>query len=258
MTQHRVIARNWATASSNRIHSDEVAAQYGFRGGLVPGVTTIAYLIPAVVGAHGDPWLSSGRLTVRLTTPVYDGEAVAVFAEPDGAVRMVGEAGDDDRVVASASGPPDPAPHPDRFRQGDVPAERPHASPKTLVPGTVLATCRHLSSRADEGAYLDAVNEAVRFDSIHPGWLLLDANEVLSSTVRLGPWIHVGSDMHVLRAVHDGEVLESRAVVTAEYERKGHRLVDLDVLTLADGEPALLVHHRAIYRLRRADAATAP
>ena len=44
------IAFNQATDSENRIHSDEVARQYGFRGGLVPGVTVFAYLVhPALV-----------------------------------------------------------------------------------------------------------------------------------------------------------------------------------------------------------------
>ena len=33
--------------SENRIHSDEVAREYGFRGGLVPGVVVAAYANPA-------------------------------------------------------------------------------------------------------------------------------------------------------------------------------------------------------------------
>ena len=41
----RVVARNDAEASENRIHDDRVAAEYGFRGGLVPGVTVYAYLL---------------------------------------------------------------------------------------------------------------------------------------------------------------------------------------------------------------------
>ena len=49
------VAWNPVPDSENRIHSDEGARQYGFRGGLVPGVTVSAYLIhPAWVGF--EPW----------------------------------------------------------------------------------------------------------------------------------------------------------------------------------------------------------
>ena len=36
---HTLRAHNDAAASANKIHDDAVAAQYGFRGGLVPGVS---------------------------------------------------------------------------------------------------------------------------------------------------------------------------------------------------------------------------
>jgi hypothetical protein len=39
-SSHRVVARNSATESENRIHADGVARKYGFKGSLVPGVTT--------------------------------------------------------------------------------------------------------------------------------------------------------------------------------------------------------------------------
>lgn len=253
MSAHTVVARNWATESSNRIHADDVAAQYGFRGGLVPGVTTIAYLVPAVVAALGHEWMAGGRLNVRLSLPVYDGETVTALADELGSVRMVGTAGDDDRVSASASLEHEPAPDPTTFPVAAVPAQRPPAGPDALAAGTVLGTLHHEASGEAVIRYLGAINEQPSLsssDAVHPGWLLLDANDALAKSVVLGPWIHVGSDLHLLRAVRAGEPLEVRSIVTAEYERKGHRLVELDVLTLAAGEPALLVHHTAIYQLR--------
>jgi hypothetical protein len=41
---YSVVAFNTATASTNKIHDDQVAQQLGFRGGLVPGVDVYAYL----------------------------------------------------------------------------------------------------------------------------------------------------------------------------------------------------------------------
>jgi hypothetical protein len=48
-----------------------------------------------------------------------------------------------------------------------------------------------------------------------------------------------------------GEALSIRARVAANYEKKGHRFVDLHALVLANGaRPIAHVLHTAIYRLR--------
>jgi hypothetical protein len=43
------IAFNTAPDSENRIHGDELAKEYGFEGGLVPGVTISAYKVHPVI-----------------------------------------------------------------------------------------------------------------------------------------------------------------------------------------------------------------
>jgi len=48
-----VRANNTSSASENKIHDDSVARQYGFSGGLVPGVDIYAYMTHPVV-ACGD------------------------------------------------------------------------------------------------------------------------------------------------------------------------------------------------------------
>ena len=66
-----VIANNFAFESDNRIHADDVAAEYGFRGGLVPGVGVFAYMTQPVVEALGRDWLERGRIAARFIKPVY-------------------------------------------------------------------------------------------------------------------------------------------------------------------------------------------
>ncbi len=60
-----VVAFNSATASSNKIHDDEVAQRLGFRGGLVPGVDVYAYLTHPPAAAWGIDWLERGTMQAR-------------------------------------------------------------------------------------------------------------------------------------------------------------------------------------------------
>ena len=65
-------AYNQVPESENRIHSDEVARTYGFKGGLVPGVTVTAYLCHPAVETWGLDWLERGRTSAVASTPLYD------------------------------------------------------------------------------------------------------------------------------------------------------------------------------------------
>ena len=83
--------------------------------------------------------------------------------------------------------------------------------------------------------------------------ILRTGNWALSHNVVLGPWMHVGSHIRNLSAARVGETITVHARVAANYERKGHRFVELDALTLAGGtRPVALIRHVAIYRPRQA------
>src|SRR5258708_1574062 len=81
MIVRRVRAVNTAVDSENRIHDDRIAAAYGFRGGLVPGVTVYGYMTLPVLDHFGEEWLERGAMSVRLEAPGYDGEEVAIGTE---------------------------------------------------------------------------------------------------------------------------------------------------------------------------------
>ena len=75
-----------------------------------------------------------------------------------------------------------------------------------------------------------------RENLVHPGTILYIGNWVLRHNVVLGPWMHVGSTVQHFAAARVGDELSAYAVVTANYERKGHRFVELDVLVYAGQE----------------------
>jgi hypothetical protein len=258
---HQVTARNGATASENKIHDDTVARRFGFGGGLVPGVTLYGYMTRPVVGHFGAAWLERGTMEVRFDRPVYDGQQVTVGAVETAPGELAVELLSPDGVVCSrgrATLPPVPGPPPDPADYAVVeapdPGRRPPADGSSLAPGTALATLWAGAHTDHAAPLLELLQDPLPLYAdqglVHPGHLILAANGVLTASVVLGPWIHVGSAVTNFRSVADGAVVETRARVADRYERKGHHFVVLDVVWLADGQVAMHATHTAIYRLR--------
>jgi acyl dehydratase len=78
---YRVSAYNTSKLSENKIHDDAVAKRFGFRGGLVPGVDVMAYMMHLPVSKWGRAFLERGLIEARFVKPVYDGETADVTAE---------------------------------------------------------------------------------------------------------------------------------------------------------------------------------
>jgi len=249
---YAVRAHNAATDSDNRIHSDDVAQQYGFKGGLVPGVTVYAYMVRPVASQWGRAWVERGSLTARFVQPVYEGDDTSVeFDEESGAVTVrngagetcaTGRAGWSEMVAPDVAGYPPAA----------LPDPRPAASPESLVPGAMLGSLGAGFHADRAGEYLTIVSDDLPLWAeeriAHPGYLLTFANYILSSNVKLGPWIHVESTANHFAVVSDGEHWEIRGNVADAYERKGHKFVELDLLVVEGGiRPVMAIRHTAIY-----------
>ncbi len=264
--RYEVVAFNTATASANKIHDDAVAQSLGFRGGLVPGVDVFAYLTHLPAENWGREWLDRGAISARFESPVYDGETVEVIAEPldDGAaldLTLFDERGLGCAVGVALRVAPDAAPPIDSIPFAEcLPAgELPDASPEAFAAfaGGVLGTLEYRCDAAAAATYLDDVRETLpvyRDQGVaHPGWLLRMANWALSHNVKLGPWIHVGSQLQLYGAVEDGSRISVRSRVADVTERKGHGFVDLDIVYVVDeARVAATCRHTAIYRPRAA------
>ena len=73
-------AYNTARHSENKMHDDAVAKQFGFSGGLVPGVDVYAYMSHVPLQVWGRAFLERGEMEGRFIKPVYDGEIATVTA----------------------------------------------------------------------------------------------------------------------------------------------------------------------------------
>ncbi len=254
---HEVVAENLSRASENKIHDDAVARRLGFSGGLVPGVEVYAYACHPAVRRWGRTWLERGAAECRFLKPVYDGRiaratAVASAEGLDLRVESEGVLCAEGRAWLHAEAPPSLA----AYERRTPPAERPAASEATLAPGTALATHPLQATAELVAEYLRGVGETDPLYAaeglVHPGQVLRLCNQAMMQNVLLGPWIHVGSTVRNFAAARVGDALTALARVTAEYERKGHRFVELDALVATDrGGVVARVHHTALYRPRQ-------
>ncbi len=262
-------AHNASEQSENKIHDNAVARQYGFEGGLVPGVAIHGYMTRPALDALGPQWLERGTISTRFIKPFYQDELVTVRTTVTSASESlvavdlvaVNEKGET-CAIGTATLPAEAPVRPDIADVAAAPlaAVRPPVSRDALAAIQTLGTIETPweSSEKDAGFLAEIKDDhpAYRGESavIHPGFLVRFANTVLVRAVQLGPWIHVSSDVRHYSTVKPGEGFSTRARITELFERKGHKFVTLDVLQVSGVRPVTRNTHTAIYDIRRADA----
>ncbi len=265
LAPYHVDGYNYAKDHDNKIHSDEVAAQYGFKGGLVPGVGVYAYLTHPVVEALGMEWLQRGAMTAKFLKPIYHGEEVIVRAtvttlDPLTLSLELCDVAGELRAVGAAS-----LPHTTkeiltaRFPQRALPAQRLAPTIASLPVGLGLGSLAWRSGWTElEENFLVNMRTTLRLyfreePVCHPAFYLAQANELLMANVQLGPWIHTSSEVQHYSAPRDGERLSLRGNVAASFEKRGHEIVTLELALFAeDPRPIAHIRHTAIVRLHAA------
>src|SRR5258705_940825 len=159
---YRVRARNTSADSENKIHDDATAASFGFRGGLVPGVTVYGYMTVPIVEQFGLDWVERGSIQVKFHQPLYDGDEVIVRAQAETSadpINIAITAGREDGIACATAlatvndrsawlGEPRLEDYPEAPL---APIEaRPVPSHELLIPGTVLGTLTETMSLPDK------------------------------------------------------------------------------------------------------------
>jgi len=266
LTVYELTAVNFAEDSANKIHSDDVARDYGFAGGLVPGTAVYGYMSHPMVDRFERDWLNSGYMNAKFIKPVYDGDPVRVEAKhagegtnefdiqvftTDNTLCAVGSAGIRSKQVAAPQAsdyPRRPLPPHDR---------RVEARAESLSAGMPLGTLDfwHEAGEAEAKArdeYLDHLLIYTGSDAVyHPAYLLRQCNFIVAQNVALGPWIHTQSEVENFASQKAGEKMSIRGHIVHAYEKRGHELADFD-LAIFDSEDRCImkVIHTAIVRLK--------
>lgn len=239
-----VVAVNLEPDADNRIHSDEVAKDFGFAGALVPGVELFAIASTPLLAAWGEAFLRSGRLALRFVRPVYDGERVTVGVA-DGTISVAGPEGDvrAEGTAEMRTSAPTPLDAYDDVPLPPAPAARPELGEfGTVVVPTEAGACADYARRIGDPSPVAA-------EVVHPGLMLRAVNAALMCNVALGPWIHTASDCRFLGLARPGATLTVHSRVTELFERRTHQYVRYVAVVLADGDPVAQVDHEAIWRV---------
>lgn len=244
LPEYRTRAVNTAAEHENRIHSDEVGARYGFRGGLVPGVNIYGNLTVPVVRHFGEDWLRRGWMRVRFREPFYEQEEVVVESsvQPDGSIRAdcgkaSGEAG-----IAKAPQPALPA-------EAALPRVRAEIWSDGVAAPAVLGS--YEKTLSDELAQKLGDPLSCYRTFVHPAELLGLANDILVRNFVLPAWIHVASEVQCFEAALVGRKVCVRGNIRETFERKGHQFLLADVAVISESEEWLMhVSHTAIWKPR--------
>lgn len=261
-------AFNQVPDSANEIHGDTLAKDYGFAGGLVPGVTVSAYLAHPAVEAWGPGWLGRGAAHVRVTSPLYDGEEFGVRITSQSSKAYSAELVRGESIVSANAQvwltdtlPQAPS------RRGDPIFQADYVGPQACV--------EHWSRLQQQGChavryrwgddnpmrvYLSDESRMPRLLQSSGGgyanlsFILGISNWVLASNAYMNPWVHLETTSQNFAPIPRGTVIVAEMQVTDFYEKKGHEFVDVEVALYDERGDACLttIALRAIYKLRGA------
>lgn len=253
----------------NPIHSTAVAAEYGFRGPLVGGVTVWSWCTPALLAGLGDAWLEHGWSTFRFRRPTYPGDELAIRLDPPEAptagrpLRMTNQDGVDCVVGEAALGDAPWLAELQRPATPLLPVERTPQPLLTLESAPIgrdwAPVMDGLSVEAHE-AYMTESHPQQAGDArfhdagafVHPGWLAGRAERIMRHNHHVPSSIHVQSRLQILSPARAGGLVITGARVRSVFERKGHHGAVIDVL-ICDGEGHTLaqIEHTTIFRIAR-------
>ena len=251
-----VIAHNYAEDSANKMHSDEVAGQYGFQGGLVPGVGVYSYMTIPIVDALGNVWLESGHMTGKFIKPVYHEEPVLVSAKVTSidplrfAITVTNEA--DTLCAVGEASLPESHPEVNLSQFPYVPLP----DPNKKFPPTLEALDEHVilgslsydidlnDLRGESGNVLEELKDPLGIyrgedPQCHPAYVVAQANQLLVSNVNLGPWIHTASDVRHHALPRHGETVNLQGYVAHSYQKRGHDIVVLNLAAVGENDRVL-------------------
>jgi len=265
------LAFNQVPDSANKIHGDEIAKQYGFKGGLVPGVTLSAYLAQPAIVAWGEEWLAHGFAHVKVIAPVYDGEQFDVQVIPDNHLysaklysrdKLCAEA----EISLTQNMPLAPQPRQCEFIDDDY--QKPPAT-REVMEEFLNNGCpamrfnwhgdhemtTYFANRAAMPLLLQTDPSVENAQGkANMGFLLGCANRHFAAVASMSPWVHLETKSQNFQAVNLNTQLICEMELLDLFNKKGHEFADCEfnLFEEATGHCVCSIWQRAIYQMRSA------
>lgn len=256
MGQYEVVARNFSESSENRIHSDEIAKKFGFKGALVPGVAVYGHLTLPLVDRFGAQWLEHSICDLRLLKPAYhDDRLILSLSEAQATFNVQCHNTDGELLATLISSMPAELPTPEApsIFDGDVKNNgRPEIAWDTIVVNEPFPAKEVTITEEINKTYASQVADSLPiYDEgyVHPHFLLSSANTALVDEYVMPTWIHVGSETRHRQAVKVGDTITVKSVPLEKWQKKGHEFIRLYVSYWRDGELTTDIMHTAIYKV---------
>lgn len=262
LPEYRVKASIDTENSSNRIQDDEYARHYGFRAGLVPGLSVFAYMTRPLVEFAGRDWLERGSADMHFMRPVYEGEEIRIggavssedetgtlsleyqAANSQGAVCGIGTA----QLCATA---PASEPSISDYPAGRAKLPRP-LSLESLQAGDLLSP---VASEFTWSLHWQYCRKSIRdlhpiYEKVlHPGWIAGRAGHILSANYAIQAWIDVACQVQYFHLPMEECVIETRGRVHSKFERNGDHFIVLDLAVFAPARCLASMRYTAIFRI---------
>jgi acyl dehydratase len=257
---YQVLAINHSQSSENRIHSDDVAKQYGFRGALVGGVQVSGYLSYPMVKTFGAEWLSRGTADVRFLKPAYHGDWLSIESAADPAadrsftVGASNEAGELLAILDTSAKERSIDARAD-ILPADANPPRVEVSWDALEVDVPWAAIHWQPDWEENLGYCERANDDLPIYSegeappVHPYYFLQQCNRAFSTRFVLPAWIHASSEIRFRRVLRVGNEIEIRTIPIEKWERRGHQFARLYVAMWCENEVAMEVLHTAIFKI---------
>ena len=255
MPAYKVTARNFSTASENRMHSSAVAQSHGFKGALVPGVAVYGHLVQPLVAKFGSQWLGQSEMALRLLKPAYDGDELTIILSEyaDNQYKVTCHNQDKLLLAEIIAGPMQPMPA-DIGLSGPAKATtKVEINWGNVAPDEVFVEKTWSLSKSENNRYCEEISDHDRVytEYIHPHYLLSLANYCLMEEYHMPAWIHASSITNHRTALKVGDEITSKTVVKDKFERKGHQFITLHITYWRGEELATDILHTAIFRIAK-------
>lgn len=248
------------------IHTDRVAREMGYRGGLVYGTQVYGWAIPLIVDALGEEWARDGWADFHVRRPVYGGDLLRIRLEcgAAGEWSLVAHGEDDRPRIEGKVGRGIGAwvaSHHRSIQTGPVaaPDPRPGIALETAPVGQDLPVLSapaqdRLSRMFQEATEHDAAPFTVggrhcQSPAALTGRMTWYVHAIWDYA---GPALHARSQIQYLAVAGIDEPLTVAGHLAAAYDRNGHHYAETDgIIRGADGRELALTRHASIFRVAK-------